>query len=203
MATPARILFQHTAACRTRRDCTRCREVGPVGNRYRAWAAERFEVPPGTPWPCPFGIPLGVAAQDVPVPSPIVAALLRGERVEGAGCEGSPLLTQTLLGVRYSQFPRLWNWLNNWRRPSRGLGDTIEKTLRGLGITWCLEAARIIKPRGGCGGCKGRQAWCNRAFPYSSAVWRDRRRAAYRQLSTLSWKIVYRPRRTKEQHDGQ
>lgn len=43
--------------------------------------------------------------------------------------------------------------VEQWDRPSQGLGDTVEKITRKLGI----------KP---CGGCKRRRDKLNRAIPY-------------------------------------
>jgi NlpC/P60 family putative phage cell wall peptidase len=47
------------------------------------------------------------------------------------------------------------------RQPDRGLGDTIARATQALGI----------RP---CGGCKKRQEWLNRAWPYRAPAMRER-----------------------------
>lgn len=59
-------------------------------------------------------------------------------------------------GWRRSWWRRaLGYWIAVWRRPSLGLGDTVAKVTKTIGI----------QP---CGGCKERQAALNRLVPYAT-----------------------------------
>ena len=129
--------FVETEHCVLEAHCTLCRAFN-AGHSWRASLAKVFELPPGAPdFACPHGKPWGWTAE----PGAVVVAH----------------------GADFRPPGRVRRWLAGWRRPSRGLGDTIAK----------LTGAFGIQP---CGGCKGRQSWCNRTFPYSWAVWRERAR---------------------------
>lgn len=136
-------LFFDSDICLSRRFCPQCRDLGADGREFRVSLVSVGWRLPAQHFSCPFGKPWGWT----PPPGSIPA------------------------GAAHPAAARHPAWLAGWRRPSRGLGDTIEKTLRLLGITGCLERAKLIKPHGGCGGCRGRQAWCNRMFPYSWSAW--------------------------------
>jgi len=69
------------------------------------------------------------------------------------------------------------------KQKSRGLGDTVKKAIK-------VTTFGLVKQKPGCG-CKGRQAWLNKKFPYKwfreatkSAAEMREKRAAYEQQQT-------------------
>ena len=58
--------------------------------------------------------------------------------------------------------PELKEWLYWPDKKSEGLGDTIYKITKAIGIKWLTEK---IFPNGDCG-CNERQQWLNHIFPY-------------------------------------
>lgn len=57
-------------------------------------------------------------------------------------------------------------------QPSRGLGDTLAKLFRAVGIEWL--ARKLNPPQEGCGGCKRRQRKLNSLVPYDRKAWKWR-----------------------------